>query len=144
MYVGCTDWTGKGKNWGPKQQAEQQTYRLGPGDVLEEEAKTAIELQLLKLPTAFGGMRYATLALLPDGNRMVVKRILKEGIKLERNRKVLEVGLLFLRKICWLASIAGPFASRKMHCSATLRHGICSLLMHSKWLDQLLRCCCRK
>ena len=62
--------------------------------MLEEDGKRSIQIQLFRQPSAFGGMRYATLALLPRGQRMVVKRILKEGLSLDRNCKVLEVGLL--------------------------------------------------
>ena len=93
--MGCPDWTGKGKNWEVLQAVEHHTYRLGSRDKLEHMSPGTLKLQLFKQPSSFGGMRYATLAMAADGEHMVVKRILKEGLSLDRNRRVLEVSCSF-------------------------------------------------
>ena len=89
--MGCPDWTGSSRNWHPLQTVERRNYRLNQLYELEFSGSKKEELRLFKKPCAFGGMRYATSAMLQNGDRMVVKRILKENSTLQRNQKILEV-----------------------------------------------------
>ncbi|KAK9834648.1 hypothetical protein WJX74_006615 [Apatococcus lobatus] len=106
VYVGCPDWTGSTKNWHPLQEVTKRDYKLTDTDEVELTGSRKEQLRLFKKPCAFGGMRYATSAMLQNGDRMVVKRILKEGSSLQRNQRVLEVDV---RCLCIAKRIADAF-----------------------------------
>ena len=106
VYVGCPDWTGSAKNWHPVQDVTRHDYRLTAADELELTGSSNVQLRLFNKPCAFGGMRYAISAMLQNGDRMVAKRILKEGSNLQRNQRVLEVCLPASRSSCSLQKAA--------------------------------------